>query len=213
MTEHKFQLDRIRKGHETYPAIITEDELEDLITALKRFCRTKTKSKHVASKTHNTRWHYRHYYRILFYTGMRPDELTTIKVRDVNLASRIVRVGSEVPVKNKKERSVFLLDEILPTFEELIKGKRREDYLIPNRTMKRVSQTFRILADEIFPDRPDLVFYNLKHSCGCWMLEQGYSLESVTAQFGHADSRTTRIYAYMTNLALKNEFTRLKKNK
>ncbi|HKL17785.1 MAG TPA: tyrosine-type recombinase/integrase, partial [Halalkalibaculum sp.] len=63
-----------------------------------------------------------------------------------------------------------------------------------------------------FPERPRMPIYNLRHSCGCWMLENGMSVMFVKQQFGHSSLDQVLEYAQLTNLGFESEINRFKQN-
>lgn len=205
-TTDKLKIDYSPKIKKSFPDILSEQEVIELAKYMSAYSPEKGKN---APKSTNKQ-HYADYIIVYFYTGLRTDELAHIKVGDINLASRSMIVGKNKPTKDKEERIIYLVSQVIPVLETMMKGKATTDYITANRDMKRVSRLFSSLIEELYPHK-DVTLYNLRHSCGCWLLEQGISLEAVATQFGHADVRTTRIYAQMTNRAIKNEFERLLK--
>lgn len=206
---HRFSPQPIKVERHKFPEIYSVEELQTIIKGLHRLVQSGLDKKHTGSTT-NTKSHYADYYWFLFYTGMRPGEIVHLKVRDVNIQDRLIYVGRNNPTKTNTERSVYIFDELLPTLDRMMEGKSPGAWLTRNRTMKRVSSTFRELRDELLPHK-EAPMYNLRHSHGCWLMEQGFTSNAVAAQLGHVDPRSTRIYAVMTQRAIKNEFGRLNK--
>lgn len=94
------------------------------------------------------------------------------------------------------------------------------DYLVDhsrsgseNNIMRSTSYVFDICYDNNFPERDNMSLHNLRHSCGCWLLEQGFSMMFVKDQLGHAKLDKTLIYARMTARGFKREVNRYKQNK
>lgn len=207
LVKHDFNPKPVKIERQKFPEIYSVNELEIICSGLKDRIKRKAAKKHTGSG-HNTMDHYENYYRLLFFTGMRPGELPMIKVKDVNLADKLIYVGRNKATKTDMERAVFIFPEVMDLLKSLIARKGPNDWVIQNRTMNRVSKEFTKIRKKYLPYKK-AGMYNLRHSHACWLLEQGFSIDAVAAQLGHTDPRTTRIYAVMTQRAMKNEFERL----
>ena len=159
---------------------------------------------------------------IYFYTGMRKEELPHIKVRDVNLDSDVptITIGKNKLTKTYKERKIWIPEQCHDQIKIMLEDKSPGDYLIDhdrsssiNRLMRSTSYVFNICYKKTFPKKENMSLHNLRHSCGCWLLEQGFSMMFVKDQLGHANLDKTLIYARMTARGFQKEVNRYKQEK
>jgi integrase len=150
------------------------------------------------------------------YTGLRAGELRALRWRDVNFAGSSLRVqvnmakGGELgPPKSGGGRSVPLIDDAARELDTL---SRREQFTGPDDVVfcRSVGQMvgedrFRKVLYEAmkdagidrntFPAHKGFTFHDLRHTFGT-MAVQVWPLHDVQAFMGHADIKTTMIYAH-----------------
>ncbi len=137
---------------------------------------------------------------LLYATGMRVSELTSLRVEDVNMQMNYVvcRDASKervIPFGTQAEKALTLyLEQSRPA---LLKGKQSE-YLFTNcsgtamsrqgfwKLIKRYSQKAGITG-EITP-------HTLRHSFGAHLVQNGADLRAVQEMMGHSDISTTQMY-------------------
>lgn len=56
---------------------------------------------------------------------------------------------------------------------------------------------------------PKLHFHSLRHTFASWLVQKGISIYGVCKLLGHADIKTTEIYAHLRNDDLRNAVERL----
>jgi integrase len=150
-------------------------------------------------------------------TGMRPGELFHIRCRSVDLRRMVLTVeeqpcpkcsdGTWVP-KVGTWRQIEIAPALAPVLRRLLKGKRAEDLLVENdhgapfSTLNGSNGSFKKLLRRAGLDRQGLSFYSLRHSFGADLASAGVSLEKIGKLMGHADPRTTKIYAHLMPEAL-----------
>lgn len=138
----------------------------------------------------------------LFYTtGMRRGELVNLKLNDVSISNKTIKVLG----KRNKERLIPLLPSVLNTIcayldyrknLELIKDK--EFLFLTNKGVKiyvtllyRVINSYFGLASEKVKKSPHI----LRHSFATHLLNEGADIKAVKELLGHSSLASTQIYA------------------
>jgi integrase/recombinase XerD len=152
---------------------------------------------------------------LLYSTGLRVSELTSLRVSDLDSRMGCLRcVG-----KGDKERLVPVgrqaltviqryLDEARPALLRARRGSMQaESSLFLNRFGSKLSRitVWRILCQygQRAGIRTQLSPHKLRHSFATHLLERGADLRSVQMMLGHADISTTQIYTHVMEERLK----------
>jgi len=151
---------------------------------------------------------------VLYSTGLRVSELTSLRVPDLDTKIGCVRcIG-----KGDKERVVPVGRKALSMAEKYLKDGRPElvrsgkagsggPFLFVNRRGGRISRVgvWKILSNygKQAGLRTALTPHMLRHSFATHLLERGADLRSVQLMLGHADISTTQIYTHVVEERLK----------
>lgn len=138
------------------------------------------------------------------YTGIRRTELVNLKLEQVDLTAKEIRVIG----KGDKQRLVYLNDKTVHALREYLKERKSDSpYFFVSRqseklTPSRINQIFNKYSDIITPK-------SLRHFFCGHALENGYSIHEVANQAGHSNVQTTLIYANPTAQAMKDKANKL----
>lgn len=146
---------------------------------------------------------------LLFTTGMRIGELASLRLEDIDVERRTIRVRG----KGSRERQVFLShDDVLTELQQYLKkyfphGKSSGENLLRNSrggaaTTAWLRLRLRGLAEEAgIPRR--ITPHMLRHSAATSLIEAGVDIRFVQRLLGHQSISTTEIYTHVTDERLK----------
>lgn len=168
----KFDKFRIKRR---IPDVPTAEEILTLINAMEPFWKI--------------------FYSTLYFTGMRSDEIKRLRIRDINLDRKILKVEG----KGSKQRLIAMNDLLIHLMEECLSLRRtnENDLVFPspqtggklvsiNKAIQRAKGKTGI-TKRIYP-------HLFRHSFGTHIILKGGNLVILQKQMGHADIRTTMKY-------------------
>lgn len=150
---------------------------------------------------------------LLLVTGVRVGELASVRIGDIDLKQRSVRVIG----KGNRERQVFLPDEL--TVAELGKymASCRKGAILSDRlfvdergrllTASSIRSRIRTLANSAGIDRR-VTPHMLRHTAATALLEAGVDIRFVQKLLGHRSIQTTQLYTHVSDRALRNAITK-----
>ena len=150
---------------------------------------------------------------LMYATGLRVSELLNLKINDIDLDSRFVRVIG----KGNKERIVPIGDYAtkylkiyLSEYRDSLKKKYLCDALFLNNHGKVITrQGFFKILKEIVKEKnfsQNISPHVLRHSFATHLLNNGADLRSIQLLLGHASLSTTQIYTNVNNMTLKENY-------
>jgi len=158
-------------------------------------------------------------FELLYSTGIRVSEASNIKMEDIDLYTKSIRILG----KGSKERIVYygeVLDKILTKYlrarnEFLIKGDI--SYLFINSLGGRLSRTsISQIINKIIDNSSvnhKVSPHVLRHTFATHLLDNGADLRSVQELLGHENLNTTEIYTHVSNERLRNAYLKYHPNK
>ncbi len=138
---------------------------------------------------------------LLFYAYLRPKETTRLRVENIDLKNRIIRVPGKAS-KNKKTQTVVIPNQLYKILKDFELDKYPPHYrliskhLMPGEKQvspKRISEAWREYANEHKLDRRK-TFYHLKHTSVGLAVENGINVRDLQLQLRHTSLETTQIY-------------------
>jgi integrase/recombinase XerD len=138
---------------------------------------------------------------VLYATGIRINELLTIKLSDIeskseNKAIRIIGKGN-------KERLVQLTDELLDILKKYYTQYKPKHWLFENDsthkqyTARSVQEFLRQLKEKA-NIKAEVTPHKFRHSHATSLLEHGTDLRIIQKALGHSSSKTTEIYTHVS---------------
>ena len=147
--------------------------------------------------------------RMLYATGLRVSELVSIKLQDLNINDRTIKVLG----KGSKERIVvFGYNTKAALLDYLNNGRyqvdiKNSEYLFLNKDGNRLSSRYvRKIIDDIIIKASITMHVSphmLRHTFATSMLNNGADLVSVTDLLGHESLNTTSIYTHVSDEKIK----------
>lgn len=140
----------------------------------------------------------------LYSTGMRVSEIVSLKVSQLDLDKGEVIITG----KGKKDRIVFLTDEIKDMIKiYLDKRRKKSNVLFLNRNGKPLTDKgIRLLVEKyakrVVPYKK-VTPHTLRHTFATHLLTNGADLRVVQELLGHTKLSTTQIYTHLTKENLK----------
>ncbi len=146
----------------------------------------------------------------LFYaTGMRRAELVNLKISDVSLGQRTIKVLG----KRNKERIIPLLSSTQKTLEQYLEERTRLENMVDDKFLLlsekgvkiyetlvyRIINTYFSKASEKTKKSPHI----LRHSFATHLLNEGAELNAVKELLGHASLASTQVYTHNSIAQLK----------
>jgi len=149
---------------------------------------------------------------MLYSTGMRVSEITNIKVSDVSLFDKNIKITG----KGNKERIVYFGTKCLNLINLYLKKSysilniNNSEYLLLSKTGKKISdRKIRKIVDDaakIANIELKISPHVLRHTFATHMITEGADLRSVQELLGHENLSTTQIYTHLTNEKIRNVY-------
>lgn len=141
---------------------------------------------------------------VLYGVGIRREELSTIKVRDINFTYGFVRVIG----KGNVERSVPLHADALDQVHELI-SQQDSEWLFPGYngthiSNRQINAIIKKWADMVGLDW--VTPHKFRHSFGTHLHNNGAELRTIQELMGHANPNTTQIYTKVSSERSRKEY-------
>ena len=147
---------------------------------------------------------------ILFSTGARIGELINIKLKDININNKEIKVLG----KGNKERIVYVNDHTVNALNKylnesrpiLLKNKRSDNLFINHIGGNLTTRGVRDILDNIIKKSSlniKVTPHMFRHTFATMLLNEGCDLKSVQELLGHVNMSTTQIYTHVSNNYIK----------
>ena len=147
---------------------------------------------------------------LLYSTGIRVSELINIKVKDISLSDKYIKITG----KGNKERIVYFGDICYELIKLYLKTSynyfnvNNLEYLIISKTGKKMNDRKVREIIDIASSKANIKMkispHTLRHTFATHMLNHGADLRSVQELLGHENLSTTQIYTHLTNEKIRN---------
>ena len=150
---------------------------------------------------------------LLYATGIRVSELTSLQVNDFDKGNKEIKVYG----KGGKERIVYFGDYALKYLNKyinearpnLLNGKKSNILLINNNGGDLTSRGVELIINKVVNEaalKHHISPHVLRHTFATDMLNEGADLKSVQELLGHSSLSTTQIYTHVTNDRLRSVY-------
>ena len=148
----------------------------------------------------------------LYATGMRRSELTGLKLQDLDLEQKQIKISG----KGDKERYIPVIPELEATLKEYLRlreeiaNKKSEDFLFLVKNGKKIYPTlvYRIINSyfSAVTSKKDVSPHILRHSFASHLLDNGADLNTVKELLGHSSLASTQVYTNTSLVELKRQY-------
>jgi integrase/recombinase XerD len=169
------------------PIVLSKEEIDKMISVT-----TNPKHKFLIS--------------LMYAAGLRVSETIKIKMCDIDLDRKMIRVYQG---KGQKDRYTILAEKLLPILNQQTQLKQPSDYLFtgaggeghltPMSAEKIVKKAARLAG--IYKN---VSCHTLRHSFATHLLEQGTNIRYIQELLGHKNLETTQIYTKVSSENFKN---------
>lgn len=149
---------------------------------------------------------------LLYGTGVRVSELTSIKLKDIDHDQRQIRVFG----KGSKERIVFINEFAYSYLDQYLKNSRvnlmkkfsqNHDLVIVNNRGKAITNRgieliVKKMGQELRPPK-DIYPHMLRHSFATHLMDNGMDIRSVQELLGHQSLSATQVYTHVSLTSLR----------
>jgi site-specific recombinase XerD len=141
-------------------------------------------------------------------TGLRQMELIKLEWNQINIEGKLLILDNRNHLtKSKKIRSLPLNQSAIKILEKRIQSRYKHTIVFTYHThpinQQFISHKTKKLV-RLSKINPKLNFHSLRHTFASWLVQKGVSLYEVSKLLGHADIKTTQIYAHLRSDDLRN---------
>jgi site-specific recombinase XerD len=138
---------------------------------------------------------YKLMFQMMYGSGLRLNEVTNLKVKDIELEEGTLTVRQG---KGKKDRVTILSPKVIHGLAFFTQGKKPADYVFDSSLggalhHRSVQQQFK-RALQRSGIKKDATCHSLRHTFATHLLENGTDLRYIQNLLGHASIKTTQIY-------------------
>lgn len=189
------------KRAKSLPKSLNEDEVKRLIKAAAADRRqrkfTRTRDKLILS--------------LLYSSGLRVSELVSLKVNDIDLKDRTIRIRG----KGNKDRMVLFDQKTKKLIEDYLHERTWEsEYLFLNRFGKPLTPRYIQITIKNYAIKAGIkkkvTPHILRHSFATHLLKNGVDIRAIQQLLGHSNLSTTQIYTSVDMGTLKNLYDKAK---
>ena len=138
---------------------------------------------------------------MMYGSGLRVSEVVSLKVGDINLERKRIRVRQS---KNLKDRYVILSPLLKEYLQLLTENRAPREFLFLTQSNKKYStRTLQAIFKRALAASGislEASCHTLRHSFATSLLENGTAIRVIQAQLGHTNIKTTMLYTQITSV-------------
>ncbi|MCH8171599.1 MAG: tyrosine-type recombinase/integrase [Bacteroidetes bacterium] len=189
ISENPFKKVKLPKIQKSFPAFITEVELNKILDSTKNNV-------------------LQNIFTIAFYSGLRLSELTNLKWASIDFTENIITLynGNGFNTKNKKDRIIPMNKKVREIFLNILPkdiNKNESRYVFEKHKDVRYNNEYiskKFKQGVRLAELDDRIHYHtLRHSFASNLVQKGVSLYVVKELLGHENITTTQIYSHVQN--------------
>ncbi|MGC8644737.1 MAG: site-specific tyrosine recombinase/integron integrase [Thermoplasmata archaeon] len=145
--------------------------------------------------------------KLLVYTGIRVSELCSLRLNDIDLNGRTIKIRSG---KGDKDRLVVFSEEVVPDLRSYMsysRSVRKGEFLFPTSRSRKISPVTveRIIRSVVARSgvQKKVTPHTFRHTFATSLLRNGADLRIIQVLLGHSSISTTQIYTHLDDNALK----------
>lgn len=140
-------------------------------------------------------------YQVLFYTGMRANELLSLTWSNIDLKQKIIHIknSKSFSTKTGKERSIPMTQQVYNIIYKQPSRFKGELLFLKNGVklnVEYVSKQFKKALRQTELDK-DIHLHSLRHSFASNLIKEGANIYLVSKLLGHSKVSTTEIYSHV----------------
>lgn len=145
---------------------------------------------------------YRMCLKLIYNCGLRINEALTLKISDVDVSCKAIRVKG----KGSKVREIAISEKMLEELQAYLRIYQFQLYLFPSPKNANqmighdtVQTAFKHAVKAAgITNKLDATVHSLRHSYATYLLEAGVNIRIIQGSLGHQSIRTTAIYTHLT---------------
>ena len=155
---------------------------------------------------------------LLYSCGLRVSELVSLKVNDIDIASKYVRCfgkGSKERIIPIGEKAIDIIKKYIPERELLIKKFNivtKKLIILENGRLANRQDIYNLIHERGKLIHKNISPHTLRHSFATHLLENGADLRVVQELLGHSDVSTTQLYTHISKKRLKDVYFSINKD-
>ncbi|MEC7831113.1 MAG: tyrosine-type recombinase/integrase [Pseudomonadota bacterium] len=178
------------------PPVLTKSEMKKLLQYIRR-----SPPKNESESQKNKRLRIKCLIELLYSTGVRVSELINIKIEDIDINGRVLRVFG----KGRKERNAYFTVDTSEALEEWMTliPSSSSSFLFPSHgalghiTRDSINKTLSSLSNKLEFSKNKLTPHKLRHAFATHLLKKGADIRIIQQLLGHSNISTTEIYTHV----------------
>jgi site-specific recombinase XerD len=138
---------------------------------------------------------------LIYSAGLRVSEVVKLRPENVDTKRKLIHIRC---AKGRKDRYTLLSDVVLETIRRYLQEYGQSKWLFPSQDKEKHITTRTV--EKIFSNackkakiKKDVTVHSLRHSFATHLLESGTDLRYIQELLGHKSSKTTEVYAHVSN--------------